>query len=99
MNVCTRKENVQINCIHQGVLKILYRDDIFSHEQLLEKIVPLWWTECNIQIFKAKNNIEPSLLKEICVCDRQYNVLTLRWPDTKIEYRFGKAHNKHSSFW
>ena len=39
---CTSKENIQINCIHERALRILYKDDILSYEQSFEKYGPIF---------------------------------------------------------
>ena len=77
-----RKENSQINRIHERALRILYRDDISSFEELLDRDGSFTVHQRNIQslaieMYKAKNNLGPSLLKDIFV-ERQYNGPTLR---------------------
>lgn len=77
-----REENVQINRIHERALRILYKDDISTFDELLKRDGSYTVHQRNIQslaieMYKAKNNIGPDLLHNIFV-ERQYNGPTLR---------------------
>ena len=63
-----RKENVHINNIYKRALRILYKDDISSFDELLKRDESYTVHQRNIQslaieLFKTKNNIGPDLLK------------------------------------
>ena len=77
-----RKENNKINRLHERSLRILYKDDTSTFEQLLTKDGSFTIHQRNIQklaieIFKTKNNIGPSILNDIFV-RRTYNGPALR---------------------
>ena len=60
----------KINRVHERALRILYEDDISSFSELLQKDGSFTVHERNIQtllmeMFKAKHNLEPALLKYI----------------------------------
>ena len=67
-----RKENSQINRIHERALRILYKDDVSPFEELLKRDRSFTVHQRNIQslaieMYKAKPNLDPSLLKDIFV--------------------------------
>ena len=66
----SRELNNKINRVHRRALRILYEDEEGSFEELLKKDGAFTVHERNIQslmieMFKAKNKIEPSLLQDI----------------------------------
>ena len=69
---CTRTENKRINRIQERSLRILYRDETSSFEELLEKDCSFTVHQRSIQklaieMYKSKNNYEPKLLNDIFV--------------------------------
>ena len=78
----SRELNNKINRVHRRALRILYEDEEGSFEELLKKDGSFTVHEKNIQIlmiemFKAKNKIEPFLLQDIFE-EAQYTGPTLR---------------------
>ena len=66
----TRNLNHKINKVQERALRLLYNDNDSNFEELLEKNGSFTIHERNIQIlltemFKAKNKLEPSLLRDI----------------------------------
>ena len=66
----TKDLNNQINKVQERTLRLLYNDDVSNFEQLLKRDDSFSVHQRNTQIlltemFKAKNNIEPSLLGDI----------------------------------
>ena len=77
-----RKVHAKINALHKRALRILYHDDVSTFEELLAKAGEFSIHQRNIQflaieMFKAKNNVGPLLLKEIFI-EREYNGPHLR---------------------
>ena len=77
-----RKVHAKINALHKRALRVLYHDDVSTFEELLAKAGEFSIHQRNIQslaieMFKAKNNIGPMLLKEIFI-EREYNGPQLR---------------------
>ena len=68
--------------MHERALRLLYKDDVSTFAELLKRDGSYTIHQRNIQfiaieMFKAKNNIGPQLLKEIFV-EREYNGSSLR---------------------
>ena len=77
-----RKINSKINRLHERALRLLYTDDVSDFDELLARDGSYTIHQRNIQalaieMFKAKNNIGPQLLKDIFV-EREYNGPSLR---------------------
>ena len=77
-----RKVHAKINALHKRALRVLYHDDVSTFEELLAKAGEFSIHQRNIQflaieMFKAKNNVGPLLLKEIFI-EREYNGPHLR---------------------
>ena len=77
----SRKLNNRINRIHERALRIAYHDQISSFDELLIKDNSITIHERNIrclatEMFKTKNNLNPSFLKQIFPTSN--NVVNLR---------------------
>ena len=80
----SRKLNSKINRLHERALRLLYKDDFSTFENLLEIDKSFTIHQRNIQtlaieMFKAFNNIGPEILRDIFVV-RNHNGPTLRNP-------------------
>ena len=80
----SRKLNSKINRLHERALRLLYKDDFSTFENLLEIDKSFTIHQRNIQtlaieMFKAFNNIGPEILRDIFVV-RTHNGPTLRNP-------------------
>ena len=77
-----RKVNSKINRLQERALRLLYKDDISTFEQLLERAGAYTIHQRNtqslvIEMFKVKNNLGPELLNDIFI-KRVYNGPALR---------------------
>ena len=66
----SRKLNNRINKIHERSLRLVYKDNVSSFEELLIKDNSVSVHQKNIQLlaielYKVKNNIGPELLKDV----------------------------------
>ena len=78
----SRKINSKIDKVHKKALRLLYDDDESTFEELLKRDEGFTVHETNIQklmleMFKAKNKIEPNLLQGIFE-ENEYKGPTLR---------------------
>ena len=75
-----RSFNNRINRIHERSLRIVYKDDISTFEQLLEKSKSVTVHHRNLQclateIYKAINNLSSTLMSELFkIKDKRYNL-------------------------
>ena len=72
-----RELNSRIDKIQERSLRILYKDDISTFEELLEKDKAITVHDHNIQLlatemYKVKNDIQPNVLSEF-VTNREHN--------------------------
>ena len=68
----------KINRVHERALRCVYRDDVSTFDQLLQKDNSLRIHHRNIQamaieIFKVKHNIGPTLLSKIFIQNENFN--------------------------
>ena len=68
----SRKINNRINRIHERSLRIAYKDDVSTFEQLLAKDKSFTIHERNLQrlateIYKAKNDLSPTFMKTVFI--------------------------------
>ena len=88
---CQRQSNNLINKIHERALRIAYNDYVSSFETLLEREGSIPIHQKNIhtlatEIFKAKNDLNPSFMKNIfCPVGHKYNTRhqNLSYPNPK----------------
>ena len=70
---CCRKLNSRVNKLHERALRIVYQDYASSFTELLEKDNSKTIHNRNIQLlFKVKNGLLPSFMKEIFVENAQH---------------------------
>ena len=91
-----RKVNSRINRLHERALRLLYKDDVSTFEGLLEMDGAFTIHQRNIQslaieMYKAKNNLGPILLKDIFL-DINYNGPTLRTSADFVLPRINSVH-------
>lgn len=92
----SRKMNSKINRLHERSLRLLYKDDISTYQQLLKRAGSFTIHQRNIQslaieMFKVKNNIGPELLNEVFV-KRVYNGPALRSVSDFVKPRINSVH-------
>ena len=81
----SRSSSHKVNRLHERPLRILYKDDISSFSELLQKNNSVTVHTRNIHLatemyFKARNNISPNFLREIFpTLDSAYNLR--QWKD------------------
>ena len=78
----SRTLNNRINTLHYRALRLIYSEDLLSFSELLRKDGSVTIHHRNIQkvgieVYKAKNNLSPIIMKEI-FSDRNYNGPNLR---------------------
>ena len=78
----SRNINNKINRLHERALRMVYRDDVSSFTELLTKDGSVCIHHRNIQalaieLYKAKHDLSPSLMKEIFL-EKCYNGPKLR---------------------
>ena len=74
----SRKQNHHRNRVHERVLRVVYKDDNSSFDELLEKDNPYKIHDRNLQklvteIFQVKMNLGPEIMKRYL---KLYSVLT-----------------------
>lgn len=92
---CSRTLNNRINKLHERALRILYRDDVSSFKDLLERDKSITVHEYNIKLlsiemYKVKNGILPNALGDfISIRDLNYN---LRNPSSFMRENVNTTH-------
>ena len=77
---CSRTHNNRINKLHERALRIVYKDDISTFQQLLDYDNSVTIHDRNIQfisieMYKVKNNISPSSLSDfVDIRETTYNL-------------------------
>ena len=97
-----REINTMINKIHARALRIVYRDDISTFNQLLEKDGSFCVHHKNIhsmaiEMYKAKQNIGPSILNDIFLKKSSFNIKKLRSQNDFLIPRADTVHCGHDS--
>ena len=67
----SRKRNIHINNIHEGALRIVFRDYESTFQQLLKQSKSISIHQRNLQIpateiFKTKNGLNPVIMEDVC---------------------------------